>query len=174
VNFYLPQHNLGRIIAGQAVSVKVDGLSDANFEGKINAVDAVVDEATRNVRIQATLTNLKGLLRPGMFVNVQVPEDTKSRHVVLPATSIQFAPYGDTVYIIEDMTDPRGVAYRGVRQQIVKVGESRGDRVAIVSGVKPGEEVCTSGVFKLRQGSAVQVNNSILPENNEAPNPEDT
>jgi len=174
VNFYLPQKNLAKIAAGQTVKVHADGLPDVKFEGKINAVDSVVDEATRNVRVQATLANPKGQLRPGMFVSAEVPEDTTSRHVVLPATSIQFAPYGDTVYIIEDMTDPKGVAYKGVRQQIVKVGESRGDRVAIVSGVKPGEEVCTSGIFKLRQGAAVQVNNSILPENSEAPTPEDT
>jgi len=174
VNFFLPQQELGLIAAGQDVHIKADGLPDVKFEGKVNAVDAVVDEATRNVQVQATLANPQGLLRPGMFVNAEVPQDTVSRHVVLPATAIQYAPYGDTVFIIENMTDPKGVAYKGVRQQIVKVGESRGDRIAIVSGVKPGEEVCTSGVFKLRQGSAVDVNNSILPENNVAPTPEDT
>jgi len=174
VNFFLPQQELGKIAAGQNVHIKADGLPDVKFEGKVNAVDAVVDEATRNVQVQATLANPQGLLRPGMFVNAEVPQDTVSRHVVLPATAIQYAPYGDTVFIIENMTDPKGVAYKGVRQQIVKVGESRGDRIAIVSGVKPGEEVCTSGVFKLRQGSAVDVNNSILPENNLAPTPEDT
>jgi len=174
VNFFLPQQDLGLIAAGQDVHIKADGLPDVKFEGKVNAVDAVVDEATRNVQVQATLANPQGLLRPGMFVNAEVPQDTVSRHVVLPATAIQYAPYGDTVFIIENMTDPKGVAYKGVRQQIVKVGESRGDRIAIVSGVKPGEEVCTSGVFKLRQGSAVDVNNSILPENNLAPTPEDT
>jgi len=174
VNFFLPQQELGLIAAGQDVHIKADGLPDVKFEGKVNAVDAVVDEATRNVQVQATLANPQGLLRPGMFVNAEVPQDTVSRHVVLPATAIQYAPYGDTVFIIENMTDPKGVAYKGVRQQIVKVGESRGDRIAIVSGVKPGEEVCTSGVFKLRQGSAVDVNNSILPENNLAPTPEDT
>jgi len=174
VNFFLPQQELGKIAAGQNVHIKADGLPDVKFEGKVNAVDAVVDEATRNVQVQATLANPQGQLRPGMFVNAEVPQDTVSRHVVLPATAIQYAPYGDTVFIIENMTDPKGVAYKGVRQQIVKVGESRGDRIAIVSGVKPGEEVCTSGVFKLRQGSAVDVNNSILPENNLAPTPEDT
>ncbi len=174
VNFYLPQQNLGEIAAGQTVKVKADGLPDVKFEGKVNAVDSVVDEATRNVRVQATLANPKGQLRPGMFVNAEVPRDKPSRHVVLPSTAIQYAPYGDTVYIIEEMTDPKGVSYKGVRQQIVKLGETRGDRVAVVSGIKPGEEVVTSGVFKLRQGAAIQVNNSILPENSEAPTPEDT
>lgn len=174
VNFWLPQQNLGQIGAGQNVRVHADGLPDVEFEGKINAVDSVVDEATRNVRVQATLPNPKGLLRPGMFVNTEVPLAEKSSHVVLPATAIQFAPYGDTVYIIEDMTDPNGKTYRGVRQQVVKVGEARGDRIAILSGVKPGEEVVTSGVFKLRPGAHVQVNNSIQPENSESPTPEDT
>ncbi len=175
VNFYLPQQNLGQIAAGQTVNVKADGLPEVKFEGTVNAVDAVVDEATRNVRVQATLANPQGQLRPGMFVNAEVPQKAEARHVVLPSTAIQYAPYGDTVFVIEDMTDPKsGQAYKGVRQQVVKIGETRGDRIAILSGVKPGEEVVTSGVFKLRQGAAVNVNNSILPENSEAPTPEDT
>ena len=174
VNFWLPQQNLGQIAAGQSVRVRADGLPDVEFEGRINAVDAVIDEATRNVRVQATLPNSKSLLRPGMFVNTEVPLAEKSSHVVLPATAIQFAPYGDTVYIIEDMKGANDKTYRGVRQQVVKVGESRGDRVAILSGVKAGEEVVTSGVFKLRPGVQVQVNNSIQPENSESPTPEDT
>jgi membrane fusion protein (multidrug efflux system) len=174
VNFWLPQQNFGQIAAGQSVRVRADGLPGLEFEGKINAVDAVIDEATRNVRVQATLANPKALLRPGMFVNTEVPLSETANHVVLPATAIQYAPYGDTVYVIEEMKGPDGKAYRGVRQQVVKVGESRGDRVAILSGVKPGEEVVTSGVFKLRPGSQVQVNNSILPENSESPSPEDT
>ena len=174
VNFWLPQQNLGQIAAGQLVRVQADGLPNVTFDGKINAVDAVVDEATRNVRVQATLPNPNGLLRPGMFVNTEVPLASKSNHVVLPATAIQYAPYGDMIYIVEDVKGPDGKTYRGVRQQVVKVGESRGDRVAILSGVNAGEEVVTSGVFKLRPGVHVQVNNSIQPENSEAPKPEDT
>jgi membrane fusion protein, multidrug efflux system len=174
VNFWLPQQYLGQIGAGQPVSVRADGLPDITFEGKINAVDAVIDEATRNVRVQATLPNPKGLLRPGMFVNTEVPLASTTSHIVLPATAIQFAPYGDMVYIIEQIKGPDGKTYQGVRQQVVKVGESRGDRVAILSGVNAGEEVVTSGVFKLRPGVAVQVNNNIQPENSELPKPEDT
>jgi membrane fusion protein, multidrug efflux system len=174
VNFWLPQQFIGQVDAGRQVVVQADGLPDVEFEGKINAVDAVVDEATRNVRVQATLPNPKGLLRPGMFVNTEVPLANKSSHVVLPVTAIQFAPYGDMVYIIEDMKGPDGKTYRGARQQVVKVGESRGDRVAILSGVNPGEEVVTSGVFKLRPRAHVQVNNNIQPQNSDAPRPEDT
>ena len=174
VNFWLPQQYLGQISAGQALHVRADGIPDVTFEGKINAVDAIVDEATRNVRVQATLPNPKALLRPGMFVNTEVPLPTKTSHIVLPATAIQYAPYGDMVYVIGDVQGPDGKTYRGVRQQVVKVGESRGDRVAILSGLNSGEEVVTSGVFKLRPGVAVQVNNNIQPENNVSPKPEDT
>lgn len=173
VNFYLPQQALGRLAAGQEVVVKAEGLSE-DFKGKLNAVDSVVDEATRNVRVQATVPNPKGFLRPGMFVNTELPQKEKTSFVVLPATAIQYAPYGDTVYIVEDMSAPDGKTYRGVRQQVVKIGETRGDRVAIISGVNPGEEVVTSGVFKLRQGAPVMINNSIVPENSETPKPEDT
>lgn len=173
VNFFLPQQALGRLAAGQEVVVKAEGLSE-DFKGKLNAVDSVVDEATRNVRVQATIPNPKGLLRPGMFVNTELPQKEKTSFVVVPATAVQYAPYGDTVYIVEDMSSPDGKSYRGVRQQVVKIGETRGDRVAIVSGVNPGEEVVTSGVFKLRQGAPVMINNSIVPENSETPKPEDT
>ncbi len=172
VNFYLPQQALSRLSPGQEVVVKAEGLPE-DFKGKLNAVDSVVDEATRNVRVQATIPNPKGLLRPGMFVGTEIPQKEKVTYVVLPATAIQYAPYGDTVYIVEDMT-ANGKTYKGVRQQVVKTGETRGDRVAIVSGVNPGEEVVTSGVFKLRQGAPVMINNSIVPENSNTPKPEDT
>jgi membrane fusion protein, multidrug efflux system len=174
VNFYVPQQDLGQIGAGQEVHVKADGLPNEEFVGKINAVDSVVDEATRNVRVQATFANPKGLLRPGMFVNTEVPLPEKLKVVVLPATAVLFAPYGDTVYIVEDMKDKDGSTYKGVRQQVVKLGESKGDRVAVLSGVKPGEEVVTSGGFKLRQAAPVQINNSIQPSNSNHPNPEDS
>lgn len=175
VNFWLPQQNLNEIAPGQKVIIRVDGIPGVEFEGKINAVDSVIAEATRNARVQATFSNEKSQLRPGMFVNVDIPLDKKENSVVVPVTSIQYAPYGDMVYIIEDLTDEKtGKTYRGVRQQVVKVGESRGDRVVILSGVNPGEEVVTSGVFKLRPGSHVKVNNAIEPGNSDTPNPEDT
>jgi membrane fusion protein (multidrug efflux system) len=166
---------LGQISAGQEVKIRADGLPDEVFTGKINAVDSIVDEATRNVRVQATFSNPKGLLRPGMFVNAEVPLPNPQHVVVLPATAVLFAPYGDTVYIVEEMTDPKkGTTYKGVRQQVVKLGQSKGDQVAILSGVNAGEEVVTSGGFKLRQGAPVEINNSIQPANSASPTPEDT
>jgi membrane fusion protein (multidrug efflux system) len=171
VNFWVPQQNLAQVRAGLPVKIHAEGQPEP-FEGKINAVDSVVDEATRNIRVQATIPNPDGQLRAGMFVNAEVPLSQRSRHVVIPATSVQYAPYGDTVFIIEPAKDDK--TPRTVRQQVVKVGESHGDKVTILEGVKPGEEIVTSGGFKLRQGSAVMVNNSILPPNESKPNPEDT
>jgi membrane fusion protein (multidrug efflux system) len=133
-----------------------------------------VDQATRNTQVQATLANPGGKLQPGMFVQVQVVVGPSRSVITLPASAISYAPYGDSVFIISDLKDQKGQTYRGVRQQFVKVEGSRGDQVAVLSGVKPGDEVVTSGVFKLRNGAAVQVNNKVQPENNPAPKPEDS
>ena len=133
-----------------------------------------MDESTRNVQVQATLPNPGGKLRPGMFVQVQVGVGAPRSVISLPASAINYAPYGDSVYVITDMKDQTGKAYRGVRQQFVKIEGSRGDQVAIVSGVNAGDEIVTSGVFKLRNGAAVQVNNKVQPGNNPAPKPEDS
>jgi len=134
----------------------------------------VVDQTTRNVQVQATLSNPEGKLRPGMFVQVEVVLGSPQPVIALPTSAISYAPYGDSVYVITDLKDPKGQTYRGVHQQFVKVGGSRGDQVAVISGVKPGDEVVTSGVFKLRNGAAVQVNNKVQPGNNPAPKPEDS
>ena len=125
--------------------------------------------------MQATLANPDGKLRPGMFVQTRGRRSAREQHVVaLPASAISYAPYGDSVFVVDDLKDPDGKTYRGVRQQFVKLGGARGDQVAVVSGVKPGEEVVTSGVFKLRNGAAVQVNNKVQPGNNPAPKPENS
>jgi len=142
--------------------------------GKVTAVDSVIDSATRNIAVQATLPNADGKLHPGMFVETSMVQGKPSDVITVPASSINHAPYGDSVYIVTDLKDPKGKAYRGVRQQFVKVGPGRGDQVAILSGVKPGDEVVTSGVFKLRNGAAVLVNNKTQPGNDPAPKPEES
>jgi membrane fusion protein (multidrug efflux system) len=109
-----------------------------------------------------------------MFVQVEAVTGANRQVIALPASAISYAPYGDSVYVISDLKDPKGNTYRGVRQQFVKVEGSHGDQVAVISGVKPGDEVVTSGVFKLRNGAAVQVNNKVQPGNNPAPKPEDS
>jgi membrane fusion protein, multidrug efflux system len=174
VNFGVPQQTLSQMVIGHAVRVAKEDLPNAAFSGRVTAVDSVVNEATRNIQIQATLSNSEGKLRPGMFVQVEVPMGETRSVIALPASAINYAPYGDSVFVITDLKDPSGKTYRGVQQQFVKVEGSHGDQVAIISGVNPGDEVVTSGVFKLRNGAAVQVNNKVQPGNNPAPKPEDS
>jgi len=174
VNFGLPQQALGQVRVGRNLRVTSEDLPGKVFTGKVTALDSVVDETTRNVQIQATLANPEGKLQPGMFVQVEVALGASRSVVPLPASAVSYAPYGNSVFVITDLKDPKGHTYRGVRQQFIKVDGSRGDQVAVVSGLNPGDEVVTSGVFKLRNGAAVQVNNKVQPGNNPAPKPEDS
>ena len=174
VNFGVPQQSVTAMRTGRNVRVTAEELPGVEFTGRITAVDSAVDPSTRNVQIQATLANPAGKLRPGMFVKAAVALGAASAVVALPASAISYAPYGDSVFVVGDMKDPSGASYRGVRQQFVKLGESRGDQIAVVSGLKPGDEVVTSGVFKLRNGAAVLVNNRVRPANNPAPKPENS
>jgi membrane fusion protein (multidrug efflux system) len=173
VNLTVPQQELGRLHVGGEIQVTSDGFSGTET-GKVQAFDSVVDEATRNVRVQAIFENRDGHLKPGMFVEAQLARGINTPVITLPASAISYAPFGDSVFIVEDVKGPNGKSYRGVRQQFVKLGGARGDQVAVLTGVKPGEEVVTSGVFKLRPGAAVTVNNAIQPGNNPAPKPEDS
>lgn len=173
VNVSIPQQELGRVRVGAEVRV-VDDFSPDVHKGTVTAIDAMVDEATRNVRVQATLDNKERHLKPGMFVKAEIVVASGEPVVSVPASAISYAPFGDSIFIIEEMKDADGKPYRGVRQQFVKLGAERGDQVAVVSGLKAGEEVVTSGVFKLRNGAAVQVNNDKKPANDPAPKPEDS
>jgi membrane fusion protein (multidrug efflux system) len=169
VNFGVPQQEAGQMRTGRSVRITTDDVSGAEFMGRISAIDSVVNEATRNVQVQATVPNPDGKLRPGMFVQTAVILGASRPVVALPASAISYAPFGDSVFIVSELKGPDGRSYRGVRQEFVKLGGGRGDQIAVVSGVKPGDEVVTSGVFKLRNGAAVVVNNKIQPTNNPAP-----
>ena len=174
VNFGIPQQDAGRMQPGRSVTIKAGDLGNAAFVGRISALDSVVDETTRNVRVQATLSNPGGKLRPGMFVQTQVSLGASQSVIALPGSAISYAPYGDSVFVVSELKDQNGRPYRGVRQQVVKLGGARGDQIAVLSGIKPGEEVVTSGVFKLRNGAAVQINNKVKPANSRTPKPEDS
>ena len=173
VNFGVPQQTASLVHVGQSLQITARDQAGAKFAGRVTALNSIVDEATRNIQVQATVANPHGKLRPGMFVEVEVTVGSDRDVIALPASAISYAPFGDSVWIIEDVKSPEGKTYRGVRQQFVKVEGSRGDQVGIVSGLKGGEEVVTSGVFKLRPGAAVTVNNSIQPANSPTPKPED-
>jgi len=174
VNFGVPQQQSSLVKTGRILELTSDDLPGVEFKGRLTAIDSVVNEATRNLQVQATLPNPGGKLRPGMFVQVQLGLGASRNVIPLPASAINYAPYGDSVFVVTDLKDPKGNPYRGVRQQFVKVQGSRGDQVGVISGVNPGEEIVSSGVFKLRNGAAVQVNNKIQAPNNPKPNPEDS
>lgn len=173
VNFSVPQQDAATLRVGNAVKVKAEN-AGLEATGKLTAINAIVDSATRNVQIQATFPNADHRLQPGMFVTSSVGLGSSAKVIPLPASAISYAPYGDSVYVVESMKGPDGQEYKGVRQQFVKLGQGRGDQIAVVSGLKPGQEIVSSGVFKLRQGAAVQVNNQTQPSNNPAPKPEDS
>jgi membrane fusion protein (multidrug efflux system) len=134
-------------------------------------VNPEVDVATRNVRIRATFANGDGRLRPGMFANVEVLSAEKRPALVIPATSVLYAPYGDSVFVIEEKKDDAGKASTVARQKFVRLGERRGDFVAVAEGLAAGETVVSSGAFKLRNGMAVVVNNALAPDAKLAPKP---
>ena len=173
VNFGVPQQNLAQVKAGRTLRITSNGLPGVVFNGRVTAVDSVISEETRNIQIQATLSNPGGKLRPGMFVEVALSLGADRQVIPLPASAINYAPYGDSVYVVTNLKDKTGKTFRGVRQQFVKVDGSRGDQAAVISGINPGDEVVTAGVFKLRNGAAVVVNNKVQPENNPNPNPVD-
>jgi membrane fusion protein (multidrug efflux system) len=172
VNFAVPQQQIGRIRPGTHVQVALENGS-MTTSGTVSAMDSVVDPTTRNVQVQATVPNRGARLRPGMFVQTKVTLGTGRTLITLPASAITYAPYGDSVFVVQQMKNPKGQTYRGVTQRFVKLGGTRGDQAGIVSGLKPGEEVVTSGGFKLRSGAAVTIDNSVQPANNPAPRPEE-
>jgi membrane fusion protein (multidrug efflux system) len=173
VNFNVPQ-DAASLKVGDEVRVTADSIASAGPGGRVTAINSVVDEATRTVQIQSEFRNPHERLRPGMFVEVEARLGTSAPIVALPATAVSYAPYGNSVYIVKDLKGKDGKSYRGVEQRFIKLGSGRGDQVAVVSGLKPGEEIVTSGVFKLRNGASVLVNNKIRPSNSSAPKPEDS
>jgi membrane fusion protein (multidrug efflux system) len=174
VNFGVPQQQAPRVRIGRAVRITTEEGGGIDVTGRVTAINSVVDEATRNIQVQATLANPGGRLRPGMFVEAEVREDESRTVIALPAPAVSYAPYGDSVFVVTDLKDANGRAYRGVRQQFVKLGGARGDQIAVISGIQAGDEVVTSGVFKLRNGAAVHVDNTVQPANSRAPKPEDS
>lgn len=175
VNFQLPQQELAKIRQGLTINLTTDALSDALVKGAITAINPKVDSATRNIRIQATVGNPNEQLRPGMFVNVAVvlPEDRAV--LAIPSTAVLYAPYSDSVFVIEEKKGDgnNGGGGKVVRQQFVRLGETRGDYIAVVSGLDPGQTVVSTGSFKLRNGQSVVVDNSLSPEFKLAPKPKE-
>jgi len=171
VNFTLPQQDVSKLACGQDVDVRLDAYGDKVFTGKITAINSLVDQATRNVQVQATLPNGDQKLRPGMFAKVSVILPEREKVIALPVSSVHYAPYGDSVFLVTDDKDENGKPIKSVKEQFVKLGSARGDLVSVTSGVKLGDEVVTSGVFRLRSGAPVLINNKVLPDSEASPTP---
>lgn len=173
VNFSLPQQRLAQLTVGRAIRIKSDAAPKDTFEGKITAISPEVDALTRSIRLQATIANSEEKLRSGMFASVEVvlPEATKV--LAIPATAVLYAPYGDSVFVIDEKKDASGKAEQVLRQQFVRLGDTRGDFVSVVDGLKPGEQIVTSGVFKLRPGMHVVIDNKLAPKPQLSPKPKD-
>ncbi len=170
VDFTLPEQSLTQISTGQKVTAKVDAYGNTVFEGEITAIDAKVDGATRNIQVRATFKNPAQQLLPGMFANVTLDVGKSEHLLTLPQTAITYNPYGNTVYIVDDSKDP---AKPVARQQFVTTGATRGDQIAILSGIKEGDQIVTSGQIKLRNGMPIKINNDIEPANDANPKPGD-
>ncbi|HET7825953.1 MAG TPA: efflux RND transporter periplasmic adaptor subunit, partial [Anaeromyxobacter sp.] len=172
-DFWLPQQSISELKAGQRMTLRTDAFPDAKWEGQVTIVNPEVDPATRNVRVRATVPNADGRLRPGMFANVDVVSGAKRRTIVVPATAILYAPYGDSVFALEEKKDEKGGTSLVARQKFVRLGDRRGDYVAVVSGLSPGERIVSAGAFKLRNGMAVAVNDAQGPGAKLDPKPTD-
>jgi membrane fusion protein (multidrug efflux system) len=173
-DFSLPQQELGRLKTGMPVRVTTDAYPDRHFDGKLTVINPDLDATTRSLGLEATFENADQALRPGMFARVEVllPED---QHVlVIPATSVLSQPYGDSVYVIEEKPGKDGKPQLTVRQQIIRTGGSHGDLVSVETGLKPGERIVNSGLFKLRNGMSVVENNELAPKVEGSPKPPNT
>lgn len=170
VNFTLPQQELSRLRVGLPVRVTCDAFPGLAIDGRITTVNPLVDADTRNVQLQATVSNPEEKLRPGMYVTAAVDLPVRNKVVAIPAPSVLYAPYGDSVFVVVD--DTKGKSGKLLRQQFVRLGEKRGDFVAVAEGLKEGETIVSTGVFKLRNGQPVVVDNRLAPEFRLAPKPQ--
>jgi membrane fusion protein, multidrug efflux system len=171
LDFYLPQQQLDQIKVGQSVNVKVDAYPQTVFTGKITTIDPKVDPATRNVAVRTTLPNPKRNLLPGMYATATIATGTPQRYITLPQTAISFNPYGSLVYVVQQGTDATGKKGLITRQTVVITGATRGDQVAVLSGLKEGDVVVSAGQMKVQNGGLVVVDNTITPSNEANPQP---
>jgi membrane fusion protein (multidrug efflux system) len=175
VDFALPQQNLPQLAAGYEARVHADSLPGREFKGKVTAINSMVDNVTRNISLQATFDNPDHELHPGMFVKVDVILPEKSKTLVIPGSAVSYAPYGNSVFVIDNKKDPKtGKESQSLRQAFVRIGEARGDFVAITEGLKAGDVVVSTGVFKLRNGMSVVINNDLAPKPQLNPRPIDS
>ncbi len=171
VDFWVPQQALRDLQRGERVQLRTDAFPDATWGGEVTTVNPEVDPATRNILVRATVANDDGRLRPGMYGSVEVLSTQKRSVLMVPATAVLYAPYGDSVFAIEQQKGPAGKTLTVARQKFVRLGERRGDLVEVASGLQAGETVVSSGAFRLRNGATVAVNDALAPRAQLEPKP---
>lgn len=184
LDFTLPQQRMDQLAEGTAIRATVDSLPGRTFDGRITAIEPLIDAETRSVKVQATFVNNDNALRPGTFAKVGFDLGSEQSVVVIPQTAVSFNPYGNAVYVIRetqygpDEKDMQGKSLSGVKlvvqQRFIKTGATRGDLVAVTEGLKPGERVVTSGLLKLRNDAVVTINNKVQPSADSAPKPDNS
>jgi len=165
VDFYVPQQLVSQLKLGQSITLKSDSYPDKTFSGIITTIDPLVDVNTRNAEIEATIANSNFELLPGMFGNVTITTAHPQKFITLPQTAITFNPYGESVYLVIHEAKNKLT----VKQVFVITGETRGDQITVLKGLKDGDEIVTSGQLKLKNGSEIAINNTTVPMNNPAP-----
>jgi len=170
VDFTVPQRDIGRVSVGLPVEATVDAYPDRRFGGEVIAISPKVDRTTRNIDVRATMANPDGVLRPGMFVDVEVLLPRQDDVITLPQTAVTYNPYGDSVFLVREGETDSGETELTVERKFIRAGQARGDQVAILQGVEVGDRVVTSGQLKLRNGSKVRIDNTVAPSNQ--PDPE--
>ncbi|MEI8010920.1 MAG: efflux RND transporter periplasmic adaptor subunit [Candidatus Omnitrophota bacterium] len=173
VDFYIPQQEVARVAVGQKVDVLVDAYPERKFLGVVTVINPRVEDDSRNVLVEALMDNAKNELFPGMFVTAEVEAGAVNQYVTIPQSAVTFNPYGATVYFLEKKNGDSQAPGMVARQTFITTGETRGDQVAVLKGLKAGDEIVTSGQMKLKNGSPVVVNNEVVPANDAAPQPVD-
>ncbi|MFM8457461.1 MAG: efflux RND transporter periplasmic adaptor subunit, partial [Chthoniobacterales bacterium] len=174
VDFLLPQQLIAGLAVGKPLKLFTDVYPDREFDGSLTAINSEIDPVTRNIRLQGTLQNADGALRPGMFARVILTLGEAEEVVRIPATALLAAPYGDSVFVLEKETAEDGTAKTVAKQRFIRIGRARGDFVSVVKGLQPGETVVSAGAFKLRNGTPVEVNNEMAPQPQLVPTPPDS
>ena len=169
VDFTVPQRDLGRVGVGLPVQATVDAYPERRFDGEVIAISPKVDRTTRNIDVRATMANPDGVLRPGMFVDIELLLPRQDDVITLPQTAVTYNPYGDSVFLVREGETEGGETELTVERKFIRTGQARGDQVAILRGIEVGDRVVTSGQIKLRNGSKVRIDNSVTPSNEPDP-----
>jgi len=171
IDFYVPQQELNRLKVNQAVTARVDAWPQTVFRGKVSSFNSKVDTASRNVQVRASFANPDRHLIPGMYANVEIDSTEATMQLTLPQSAIVYNPYGDTVYVVQKAGADQSRPGLTVQQRFVKLGDTRGDQVAVLSGLSAGDEVVTAGQIKLHNGTAIVIDNHIVPTDDRNPTP---